>query len=160
MESQAPNQPSRRDIVKGLGLLTWAALVAALGLGLGALLRLAGGSRSSAPDPPVALVPPDQLAPGQVLAREGVALSRDEQGIYALSLLCPHLGCRPAWDQGADRFLCPCHGSSFARDGSRQTGPAPRGLTHLAVTLDDQGRLRVDPRRPVLEQTRLKGQGS
>ncbi|MFH1033366.1 MAG: ubiquinol-cytochrome c reductase iron-sulfur subunit [Pseudomonadota bacterium] len=160
MESQTPSQPSRRDIVKGLGLLTWAALVAALGLGLGALLRLAGGSRSGGPAPPVVLVPPERLAPGQVLEQEGVALMVDEGGIYALSLVCPHLGCRPAWQPATGRFLCPCHGSSFARDGGRLAGPTPRGLAHLAVTQDAQGRLRVDPRRPVADQERLRKRGA
>ena len=47
------------------------------------------------------------------------------------SSICPHLGCRFAWDTSAKRFICPCHGSQFETDGEKVAGPAPRGLDPL-----------------------------
>lgn len=47
------------------------------------------------------------------------------------SSICPHLGCRFAWDTGANRFVCPCHGSQFGPEGAKLAGPAPRGLDPL-----------------------------
>ncbi len=55
------------------------------------------------------------------------------QGIEVLSAICPHLGCEVAWNAGEGRFLCPCHGSVFAPDGARISGPAPRGMDTLPV---------------------------
>ncbi|MFH1060872.1 MAG: Rieske 2Fe-2S domain-containing protein, partial [Pseudomonadota bacterium] len=70
-------------------------------------------------------------------------------------LVCPHLGCRPAWEPNQARFLCPCHGSAFAADGQRLFGPAPRGLNHLWVSLDNHGHALVDPNRPAEASRRL-----
>jgi Rieske Fe-S protein len=47
------------------------------------------------------------------------------------SSICPHLGCRFAWDTAANRFICPCHGSQFGPEGAKLAGPAPRGLDPL-----------------------------
>ncbi len=49
------------------------------------------------------------------------------------SPICPHLGCRFAWNDGADKFECPCHGSQFDLDGEHLAGPAPRGLDPLPL---------------------------
>jgi Rieske Fe-S protein len=50
-----------------------------------------------------------------------------------LSPICPHLGCRPAWNDGANRFQCPCHGSQFSFEGEHLAGPAPRGMDPLPL---------------------------
>lgn len=47
------------------------------------------------------------------------------------SSICPHLGCRFNWEQDANRFICPCHGSQFGPEGGKLAGPAPRGLDPL-----------------------------
>jgi Rieske Fe-S protein len=47
------------------------------------------------------------------------------------SSICPHLGCRFAWDSDQTRFICPCHGSQFGPEGAKLAGPAPRGLDPL-----------------------------
>jgi Rieske Fe-S protein len=47
------------------------------------------------------------------------------------SSVCPHLGVRYFWDTGAQRFICPGHGSQFSLQGARLAGPAPRGLDPL-----------------------------
>jgi menaquinol-cytochrome c reductase iron-sulfur subunit len=53
------------------------------------------------------------------------------------SPICPHLGCRPVWNDGASRFQCPCHGSQFGIDGEHVAGPAPRGLDPLPLQEKD-----------------------
>ncbi len=49
------------------------------------------------------------------------------------SPICPHLGCRFAWDESGNKFACPCHGSQFNFDGEHLAGPAPRGLDPLPL---------------------------
>ncbi len=50
-----------------------------------------------------------------------------------LSPICPHLGCRPVWNDSATRFQCPCHGSQFEFSGEHVAGPAPRGMDPLPL---------------------------
>jgi menaquinol-cytochrome c reductase iron-sulfur subunit len=54
-------------------------------------------------------------------------------GMEVLSSICPHLGCEVAWNAAQGRFFCPCHGSVFAADGARISGPAPRGMDTLPI---------------------------
>jgi len=53
------------------------------------------------------------------------------------SPICPHLGCRFAWNDAATRFICPCHGSQFGTEGDKLAGPAPRGLDPLPLREKD-----------------------
>jgi Rieske Fe-S protein len=41
---------------------------------------------------------------------------------------CAHLGCPVRWFQESGLFMCPCHGGVYYEDGSRASGPPPRGL--------------------------------
>ena len=41
---------------------------------------------------------------------------------------CAHLGCPVRWFAASGLFLCPCHGGAYYADGSRASGPPPRGL--------------------------------
>jgi cytochrome b6-f complex iron-sulfur subunit len=76
---------------------------------------------------------PEALAPHAAFVPPGrsVAVFRDAEGVYAISLLCTHLGCvvRP----GPDGFECPCHGSRFGSDGHVVKGPALKSLPWLKV---------------------------
>lgn len=49
----------------------------------------------------------------------------------AISSACPHEGCNVMWRDESNDFFCPCHDSAFGPDGSRLSGPAPRGLDPL-----------------------------
>jgi Rieske Fe-S protein len=148
--------PSRRSLLKGLHTVAWLGLVGAAGLALGAVLRLVSSGGGQTAPGPVELGPPGGLAVGQARDQGPVALARDEVGYFALSLVCPHLGCRPAWHAAQRRFLCPCHGSAFALDGARLSGPAPRGLSHVALERGPDGKLVARPGREVSPNTRLK----
>jgi len=72
--------------------------------------------------------------------------------ITALSARCTHLGCMVRWQAEHERFQCPCHGSSFSREGINLTGPAPRPLVRCAIRIAEDGRLEVDPQRTFQEE--------
>jgi cytochrome b6-f complex iron-sulfur subunit len=61
----------------------------------------------------------------------GGYLTRDQGTLRAFAITCPHLGCSYAFDDGKRHFVCPCHGSEFALDGSVIHGPATSPLSHL-----------------------------
>jgi nitrite reductase/ring-hydroxylating ferredoxin subunit len=153
----SPTKTTRRGLLKGVALTTWAALVGAAALALGAVLRLVGADSGEATPSSLDLGPAADLKPGQVLVKQGVALQRDDKGFFALSLVCPHLGCQPEWEQDQLRFLCPCHGSAFGRDGGLLRGPAERGLSQVHLEKGPAGRLIAYPDRPVPDGQRLSG---
>ena len=51
----------------------------------------------------------------------------------AISLTCTHQGCT-VQKQANGQFLCPCHGSSYDRDGKLIKGPAKRDLSRYQIT--------------------------
>jgi len=99
---------------------------------------------------------PDEFPAGEPvhLPRRRVWVFSDEQGIAAVSTVCPHLGCLVARKDAGD-FLCPCHGSQFDAVGKVTGGPAPRGMVWLEVTRGPDGRLIVDSGREVSADTRF-----
>ena len=106
-----------------------------------------------------------------------VVIARDAAGLYAMSGICTHQCClvalcanaactelgtnpgacnRTATDRPAATgaaIVCPCHGSTFAIDGTVLTGPAIRSLPHYALALDGEDAL-VDTSRTVAATTR------
>lgn len=62
--------------------------------------------------------------------------------LRVLTSTCPHLGCAVRWLREEGRFACPCHASSFAADGRRLAGPAPRDLDPLPSRVE-RGRILV-----------------
>lgn len=79
-------------------------------------------------DTPVAGIPTDGAL---VFTDERVAVVRDKDGFYALSLVCTHLGCTVSVTP--DGLFCPCHGSRFDNKGNVTRGPASRPLPRLAL---------------------------
>ena len=74
----------------------------------------------------------------------GIYLVRADEGYFALSMVCTHLGCLTAWNQDLGIIACPCHGSKFKRTGEKIEGPAPKPLPWLKVWVSDDGDLMVD----------------
>ena len=70
-------------------------------------------------------------------------------GFLALHTKCTHLGCTVSWNEPWRRFVCPCHGSEFQRDGTVLKPPAPRPLDRFAITIEGSGRVQVDTRQPI-----------
>ena len=121
----APEPVARRDFL-GLGAL-WTTACALTFATLG-MLRLPKAAVLASPSKKFRVTLPDSLAAGQAFVPPGrsVALFRDQEGVYAISLICTHLGC--IVKNMPDGFECPCHGSRFAADGSVVKGPAPKAL--------------------------------
>jgi len=70
-----------------------------------------------------------------VFSQERVALLRDGETVYALGLLCTHLGCTVTVTSSG--LSCPCHGSRFDRQGRVLKGPADQPLNRLKVEEHD-----------------------
>lgn len=67
----------------------------------------------------------------RVFRKERLVLMRNEDRLYALSLICTHLGCTVIVTE--DMLSCPCHGSKFDRQGVVVTGPADKPLVKLEL---------------------------
>jgi len=50
---------------------------------------------------------------------------------------CAHLGCPVRWFAQSRLFMCPCHGGVYYEDGSRASGPPPRGLFEYESEIRD-----------------------
>jgi cytochrome b6-f complex iron-sulfur subunit len=89
---------------------------------------------------------PDGFAVNSVTmdVNSAVYLVRAEEGFFALSEVCTHLGCLTAWNQDLGIIVCPCHGSKFTRTGEKIEGPAPKPLPWLKTWVNDDGDLLVD----------------
>ena len=128
-----PEPIPRRDF---LGLASiWAAGSTAVFAAIG-MLRLPKAAVLSSPSRKYRVTLPENLPEGVPFLPPGrsVALFRDKQGVYAISITCTHLGCivKPS----TSGFECPCHGSRYAPDGKVTKGPAPSPLPWRKVTLD------------------------
>lgn len=69
-------------------------------------------------------------------ASDPLYVLRLEDGQFAvISPICTHQGCTV--DIQGPRLVCPCHGSTYDRQGRVLRGPAERALTRAAVQLSD-----------------------
>ena len=145
---------SRRSFLKLVPLGVFAGVFASIGAAAFRFLRPRIGAVSEAW---LDVAPLSELRGPQPLARKiaaeniaGWAITTEEHNVFVLpaknnqvlSAICPHEGCEVSWDQGANRFSCPCHESYFAADGARISGPARRGLDPLPMRVQD-GKLQV-----------------
>ena len=76
-----------------------------------------------------------------------VWLVRNEEGFYAFSTVCTHLGCTPNYLAAEEKIKCPCHGSGFKLTGMNFEGPAPRPLERFRIVLAEDGQILVDKTR-------------
>ena len=56
---------------------------------------------------------------------------------YGINAICTHLGCVVPWNSGANKFMCPCHGSQYDKTGKVVRGPAPLSLAIANVDVED-----------------------
>lgn len=63
----------------------------------------------------------------------------------AFNVVCPHAGCFVDYMESKTSFLCPCHNSTFALDGSINDpkSPSPRGLDELEVEVRNDSEIWV-----------------
>jgi nitrite reductase/ring-hydroxylating ferredoxin subunit len=64
------------------------------------------------------------------------------QRFAALSPICTHLGCTV--EIQGERLVCPCHGSTYDRQGRVLRGPAERALQAYPLRVTADGVLEVD----------------
>lgn len=70
---------------------------------------------------------------------EKVIVVRDPNnpdGVLALTANCNHRDCTVGWEADSTQFVCPCHQSIFAIDGTIEGGPATEPLRVLSATID------------------------
>src|ERR1700731_3477958 len=74
----------------------------------------------------------------KAISEKAVYITKDQQGqLRFLTSICPHLGCTVPWNKEKNQFICPCHGATFAPDGTRVSGPSLRGMDTLESTARD-----------------------
>ena len=78
----------------------------------------------------------------KVFSDKNVTVFRDEKGLFAISLICTHLGCIVS--KVSEGFICPCHGSKYDENGTVVKGPAPRALDWFEINQLPSGKLVVD----------------
>jgi menaquinol-cytochrome c reductase iron-sulfur subunit len=64
--------------------------------------------------------------------------------VVAFAPQCTHLGCAYHWEGAQNVFVCPCHASTFSKDGKVLGGPAPRPLDRYLTRLEGN-KLMVGP---------------
>ena len=95
--------------------------------------------------------PVDRFEPGSVTAFPGgrFYLARlADGGFLALHRECTHLGCTVPWISDEQRFVCPCHASSFDITGDVLSPPAPRPLDVFPVRIEN-AIVKVDTAKPI-----------
>jgi cytochrome b6-f complex iron-sulfur subunit len=63
---------------------------------------------------------------------------------FALNAVCTHLGCVVPWNKAENKFICPCHGSQYNKEGKMVRGPAPLSLALAHVETTD-GKVNLMP---------------
>jgi menaquinol-cytochrome c reductase iron-sulfur subunit len=80
-----------------------------------------------------------------ITAKNAVWLRRESDTKFiAFSANCTHLGCPVRWMDGAELFMCPCHGGVYYKDGNVAAGPPPRPLVRYAVRIEN-GEVKMNP---------------
>jgi cytochrome b6-f complex iron-sulfur subunit len=102
------------------------------------------------------------------ITEKRVTLVLDNAGIYAVYLVCTHLGCTPNYvtdvtsgsgiaddiakargvrksdEQSPNGWACPCHGSRYYIDSTNFYGPAPRPMDWVDVQVAPDGYFVID----------------
>lgn len=146
MQSNADN--SRQNIPdaplsrrKFLELAGKTFLAASSLLGLAYLTRFLNFQTEPPPETRFDLGPSSQypFESRTVISEASAILYHTHTGFFALSLICPHLGC--TLEVKPDSFTCPCHGSKFTPTGGLLNGPANKPMRILRVEAAEDGNL-------------------
>ena len=93
----------------------------------------------------VTVLDPSPLPWAGITAKNAVWLRREsETGFIAFAANCTHLGCPVRWMEGAELFMCPCHGGVYYKDGNVAAGPPPRPLVRYDVRIEN-GEVKMNP---------------
>lgn len=141
------NQMTRREVIK-------TGLVATAGVALSSTL-LAGCAEEMIREKPAKLIsgkvnigPARQYPAGTVslafMEAHGIAIANDSDTVIAIRPVCTHAGCAAPWQEEKNKFVCPCHKSTFNLLGLVLTGPARKPLPEVVATKNEDGTLTVD----------------
>lgn len=124
---------TRRTLLVGGGLALWAVVGSSA---VSACSDSSGGGALSSSEGgiPISNVP---VGSAYIQPKGDYLVIQPTEGEFrAFSRTCPHAGCQVDRVDG-DEIVCPCHGSRYSvQDGSRVSGPTPRGLTEVPVTVN------------------------
>jgi menaquinol-cytochrome c reductase iron-sulfur subunit len=74
----------------------------------------------------------------KMISEKAVYITKDHQNqLLVLTSVCPHLGCTVPWKKEKNQFICPCHGATFTKEGSRIGGPSLRGMDALESSVQN-----------------------
>lgn len=141
------NQISRRDLLK-TGIVTTA------GVALSGVL-LEGCVSDKIREKPAKVItgivnigPARQYPAGTVslafLEAHGIAIANDSDTVIAIRPVCTHAGCAAPWHEELNRFVCPCHRSTFSLLGQVLSGPARKPLPEVLAIKNEDGTLSVN----------------
>lgn len=146
-DGTSETQLTRRDVIK-TGLATTA------GVALSTTL-LAGCMNDKIREKPAKIItgkvnigPARQYPAGTVslayMEAHGIAIANDSDTVIAIRPVCTHAGCAAPWHEELNKFVCPCHRSTFNLLGLVLTGPARKPLPEVIAQKNDDGTLTVD----------------
>ena len=137
----------RKSFIKWLSI-GWLAFAAATGGFFTVMIRFLFPNVLFEPPMSFKIGYPEDFEIGKVDTRfkklRSIWVVRNDEGMYALSTVCTHLGCTPNWLMTERKFKCPCHGSGFRFSGINFEGPAPRPLERYRIYLANDGQIIVD----------------
>jgi cytochrome b6-f complex iron-sulfur subunit len=148
-------EPDRRKFLKWLGRFSF---FGAFGGIFTSTMRFMLPNVLYEPSTKFVIGTPDDFPPDSATFFEDgrLFLFRRPEGLFAISSVCTHLGCNVRWEESSEGFECPCHGSSFDKDGNNTGGPAPKPLKWLRLTMRRDRQLMVDTSNEVDKNFRLQ----
>ena len=154
-QEDSEGKMDRKSFIKWL-TIGWLAFAAATGGFFTVMIRFLFPNVLFEPPQSFKIGYPEDFEIGKVDLRfkkqYNVWVVRNDEGMYALSTVCTHLGCTPNWLMTERKFKCPCHGSGFRFSGINFEGPAPRPLERARIVRAEDGQIVVDKSRKFLEE--------
>ena len=71
-----------------------------------------------------------------------IVIRGEDDSLKAFNPLCTHRQCTVEWQEDNNNFICDCHGSKFASDGSVTNAPAKKPLSSYEVK-EEEGKILV-----------------
>jgi cytochrome b6-f complex iron-sulfur subunit len=82
------------------------------------------------------LLPVNSAMMFKFASKPAMLIHQDDGSWTALSAVCTHLGCTPAYQPDKKIIYCPCHGGVYdPRTGANISGPPPKPLTEYKVSI-------------------------
>lgn len=164
-EQDSPTQPERRDFLTKASALTLGAVTTLVPAGAG-LITLLDPLRHKAKVGEFSRIATLSSLPEDGTPRQFAVVADREDAwnkfpqvrvgavylrktgpkeVQAINVVCPHAGCFVNYQPDERQYLCPCHNSSFALDGTikDQSSPSPRPLDALEVQVREDGAIWV-----------------